>query len=296
MAIAHEFDYVKPGTLREAVKTLARYGTRARVLAGGTDLITLIAENMATPDAVVDIKGVPGLDKIEFKNGVLTIGALVTFSDLRDSPAIAKKFPVIHEMTGWVASVGIRNRATMVGNICSAVPCCDSGPILLVYDAAVLVTGPTGKRKVQLRDWFLGPRKTVLKRGEIATGVTVALPKKKHGACFVKLRRYEGEDLAQASVTVLALAGNSYRISFGSVAPRPIRGERIEALLNGQALSDSLIQEAVRLVPGEIAPITDIRASKEYRMHMVGVMLERGLRAAVQRITGSGPAYGTSLI
>ena len=296
MAIAHEFDYVKPGSLREAVRTLARYGTRARVLAGGTDLITLIAENMATPDAVVDIKGVPGLDRIEFNNGVLTIGALVTFSDLRDSPVIAKRFPVIHEMTGWVASVGIRNRATMVGNICSAVPCCDSGPILLVYDAVVLVAGPSGKRKVPLRDWFLGPRKTVLKRGEIATGVAVALPKKKHGACFVKLRRYEGEDLAQASVTVLAYTDDTYRISFGSVAPRPIRGERIEALLKGQPLTDDLIQEAVRLVPEDIAPITDIRATKEYRTHMVGVMLERGLRAAVARITGSGPAYGTSVI
>jgi len=296
MAIAHEFEYVRPGTMREAVNTLARYGTRARVLAGGTDLVSLISENMVTPDAVVDIKSIPGLNKIEFKNGVLSIGALVTFSDLRDSTIVAKKFPVIREMTGWVASVGIRNRATMVGNICSAVPCCDSGPILLVYDAAVLVTGPSGKRKVPLRDWFLGPRRTVLKRGEIATGVAVPLPKKKHAACFVKLRRYEGEDLAQASVTVLALAGNSYRISFGSVAPRPIRGEKIEALLEGQPLSDSLIQEAVRLVPGEIAPITDIRATKEYRMHMVGVMLERGLRAAAARLAGAGPAYGTSVI
>ena len=93
----------------------------------------------------------------------------------------------------------------MVGNLCSAVPCCDSGPILQVYDAAMLVAGPTGKRKVPLGEWFVGPRMTVLKRGEIATGVAVPLPKKKHGACFVKLRRYEGEDLAQASVTVLVL-------------------------------------------------------------------------------------------
>ena len=296
MAIAHQFAYLKPATLREAVRILARYGARARALAGGTDLVGLISDGMATPEAVVDIKGIPGLDRIEFKNGVLSIGALATFSDLRESRIIAGKFPVIREMTGWVASVGIRNRATMVGNLCSAVPCCDSGAVLLVYDAAVLVAGPAGKRKVPLREWFLGPRKTVLKRGEIATGVTVALPKQKHGACFVKLRRYEGEDLAQASVTVLALAGNSYRISFGAVAPRPIAGERIEALLEGQALSDDLIQKAVRLVPEEIAPITDIRATKEYRLQMVGVMLERGLRAAVARLAGTGPDYGTSLI
>ena len=296
MAIAHGFEYVKPPTLREAVRILARYGPRARALAGGTDLVGLISDGMVAPEAVVDLKGIPRLDRIELKNGVLSIGALVTFSDLRDSPIIAKKFPVIREMTGWVASVGIRNRATMVGNLCSAVPCCDSGTVLLVYDAAVLIAGPAGKRKVPLRQWFLGPRKTVLKRGELATAVTVALPKKKHGACFVKLRRYEGEDLAQASVTVLALAGNSYRISFGSVAPRPIAGERIEALLEGQALSNDLIEKAVRLLPEEIAPITDIRATKEYRLHMVGVMLERGLRAAVARLAGTGPDYGTSLI
>jgi CO/xanthine dehydrogenase FAD-binding subunit len=296
MAIAHQFEYVKPPTLREAVRILARHGTRARALAGGTDLVGLISEGMVAPETVVDIKGIPGLDRIEFKNGVLTIGALVTFSDLRESAVIARRFPVVREMTGWVASVGIRNRATLVGNLCSAVPCCDSGAVLLVYDTAVLVAGPGGKRKVPLREWFLGPRKTVLKRGEIATGVTVALPKQKHGACFVKLRRYEGEDLAQASVTVLALAGNSYRISFGAVAPRPVAGERIEALLQGQALSDDLIQKALGLVPEVIVPITDIRATKEYRLHMVGVMLERGLRAAVARLGGTGPDYGTGLI
>jgi CO/xanthine dehydrogenase FAD-binding subunit len=296
MAIAHQFEYVKPGTLREGIKTLARYGNRAQVLAGGTDLIGLISDDKLLPEVVVDIKGIAGLDKIEFKNGVLTIGALVTFSDLRDSPVIAKKFPVIREMTGWLASVGIRNRATMVGNLCSAVPCCDSGPILQVYDASVLIAGPNGKCKVPLSEWFVGPRKTVLKRGEIATGVAVPLPKKKHGACFVKLRRYEGENLAQASVTVLTLAGKSYRVSFGAVAPRPIRSEKIEALLEGRELTDDLIRQAVKLLPEEIVPITDIRATKDYRLHMTGVMLERGLRAATARLAGAGPAYGTSLI
>ena len=296
MAIAHQFDYVKPASLREGIKTLARYGNRAQVLAGGTDLISLIVEDKVQPEIVVDIKGIAGLDAIEFKNGILTIGALTTFSDLRESSVVAKKFPVIREMTGWLASVGIRNRATMVGNLCSAVPCCDSGPILQVYDASMLVAGPAGRRRVPLNEWFVGPRKTVLKRGEIATGVAVALPKRKHAACFVKLRRYEGEDLAQASVTVLVLAGNSYRVSFGAVAPRPIRGEQIEALLEGRELTDELIREVVQLVPKEIMPITDIRATKEYRTHMVGVMLERGLRTAVARLAGAGPEYGTSLI
>jgi CO/xanthine dehydrogenase FAD-binding subunit len=294
MAIAHQFDYVKPACLAEAVKLLAKPGSMA--LAGGTDLISLIAEDMVKPALLVDLKGITGLDKIEFKNNVLTIGALATFSNIRDSAVVAKRFPVIREMTGWVASNGIRNRATMAGNLCSAVPCCDSGPVLQVYDASVLVSGPKGKRTVPLNKWFLGPRKTVLKKGEIATGLSIPLPKKKHAACFVKLRRYKGEDLAQASVTVMALAGNEYRVAFGSVAPAPIRGFEIEMLLSGKRLTDDLVKQAVKLVPKIITPITDIRSTKEYRMHMVCVMLERGLKAAAARLDGEGPAYGVELI
>jgi carbon-monoxide dehydrogenase medium subunit len=296
MAIAHQFEYVKPRSLAEVVNTLARHGRRAQLLAGGTDLIGLIGDDALKPDVVIDLKGLSGLDQIELKNGILHIGALVTFSDLKNSGIIAKKFPVIREMTGWVASIGIRNRATMVGNICSAVPCCDSGPILLIYDAVVLVTGPAGKRRIPIGDWFVGPRKTVLKRGEMVTGLALPLPKKKHAACFVKLKRYEGGDLAQASVAILALVGNRYRIAFGAVAPQPIRGKKIEVLLEGKGLSKSLVDEVLRLVAEEISPITDIRATRDYRSLMVCVMLKRGLEAALSRLQGHGPEYGISVI
>ena len=294
MAIAHQFDYARPASLAEAIKLLCKPGAMA--LAGGTDLISLISEDALKPALLVDVKGIAGLDKITFKNNFLTIGALATFSDIRDNAVIEKKFPVIREMTGWVASNGIRNRATMVGNLCSAVPCCDSGPVMQVFNASVLVTGPKGIRTVPLNQWFLGPRKTVLTKGEIATALSVPLPKKKHAACFVKLRRYKGEDLAQASVTVMALAGNEYRVSFGSVAPAPIRGFEIEMLLSGKRLTDDLIKQSVKLVPKIITPITDIRSTKEYRMHMVCVMLERGLKAAAARLEGKGPEYGEELI
>lgn len=296
MAIAQQFEYVKPRRLSEAVRILTRYGSRAQVLAGGTDLIGLIADDAVKPDLVIDIKGISGLDKIEMRNGILRIGALVTFSDLQNSAVLARKFKLLPEMAGWVASVGIRNRATMVGNICSAVPCCDSGPILLIYEATVLVAGPVRKRKIPISDWFVGPRTTALKRGEIVTGLDLPLPRTKHAGCFVKLRRYEGEDLAQASVAILALSGNSYRIAFGAIAPRPIRALKIEALLKGKALTGSLMEEALRLLPEEIAPITDIRATREYRAHMVGVMLKRGLEAAVSRLRDNGPEYGSSII
>ncbi len=296
MAITHQFEYLKPATLAEAARALAKYGAKAQVLAGGTDLVSLLSEDVLRPAAVVDIKGINGLDGIALKNNALTVGALATFSDLLESVVVHRKFPVIAEMAGWVASRGVRNRATMVGNICSAVPCCDSGPILLVYNADVLVQGRSGKRRVPIAEWFTGPRRTSIRKGELATAVSIPCPVEKHAACFVKQRRYEGEDLAQSSVTVLLLHGNRWRIAFGSVAPTPIRAARIEKLLEGKKPTDALIREAVKLVPQAIAPITDIRSSKEYRLHMVGVMLERGLKAAASRFEGSGPEYGESLI
>jgi CO/xanthine dehydrogenase FAD-binding subunit len=296
MAITQEFEYLKPPTLGKALKALAQYGRKARVLAGGTDLIGLLHDNVIQPEIVIDIKAIDELHTLEFKNGNLFIGALVTFSELLESELIRKKVPIIPEMAGWVASLGIRNRATMAGNICSAVPCCDSGPILLLYDAVIHAKSLDGKRKIPIMDWFAGPRKTVLKNKEMVTGISIPARKKPHAACFVKLRRYEGEDLAQASVSVLVDKELNYRIAYGSVGPKPFRGTEVESLLTGQNLSEPLLKKATALAQKEVQPITDIRSTKEYRSHMVGVMLERGLRAAVSRLAGKGPDYGTSLI
>ena len=296
MAITQVFEYERPGSLGKALKILRKYGDGARVLAGGTDLITLIEEDLVAPEIVVDLKGIEDLGEIREKNGRIQIGALVTFSELQDSPLIQKHFPTMWEMTHWVASVGIRNRATMVGNICSAVPCCDSGPILLVHEAVVHVRSAAGKRKVSIADWFKGPRKTVLRKNEMVTGVSVPIVKGAHGGCFAKLRRYRGEDLAQASVTAMAFPNDTYRVAFGSVAPVPLRGSDIETLLSGKKLNSTLIEQAQKAAFEMIAPITDIRATKEYRAAMVKVMLERALRTAVLRLSGQGPKYGESVL
>ncbi|HON84173.1 MAG TPA: FAD binding domain-containing protein, partial [Caldisericia bacterium] len=195
-----------------------------------------------------------------------------------------------------VASTGIRNRATLAGNICSAVPSLDSGPALLVYEAEVILKSKDGERKVNINEFFLGPRKTVLKEDEFVYGVNVPLPQKKNGGSYVKLGRYNGEDLAQVGIGILVLEGNEYRIAHCAVGPVSARAKKIEQLLNGKPLNDSLIEEAKKLIEEEISPITDIRATKEYRIHMAKVMLERGLKAAVNRMNGKGPDYGEKLI
>ena len=296
MAIAHEFEYFKPESVEGVIELLLKYKGKARLLAGGTDLVVRIKDGLEFPEAVIDIKGLTELGKLEFKNNRLFIGSLVTFNDLIDSKVVEEKFPLLWESSKTVASMGIRNRATIVGNICSAVPSLDSGPALLVYEANVVVKGSEGERIIPILDWFLGPRKTALNADEFVYGITISLPEKKNGGSYVKLGRYNGEDLAQVGLGILALEGNEYRLAFCAVGPLPGRAKKIETLLNGKSLTDSLIEEAKNLVPEEISPITDVRATKEYRLHVAKIMFERGIKAAVERLNGKGPAYGKKLI
>jgi CO/xanthine dehydrogenase FAD-binding subunit len=295
MTITRSFTYVKPGSLPEALALLAEHGRGAAVLAGGTDLVAWMHDDLVSPEVVVDLKGLRGLGGIALVDGTLHVGALATFTDVLRSPVVAAAFPVLAEMAGTVASVGIRNRATVVGNLCSAVPSNDAGPVLLAAGASLQVAEAKRERTIALADWFLGPRRTALGEGELVTGASIPVPGR-HGGCFLKLGRYRGEDLAQASVAVLALPGNHYRIAFGAVAPATLRAPALEAFLEGRGLDEATLATAADLVPAAISPISDIRASADYRTHMCRVMLLRALRAAAGRLNGDGPAYGTRLL
>jgi carbon-monoxide dehydrogenase medium subunit len=293
MPIAHEFDYVKPTSLEEAVAVIAERGDGAQILAGGTDVVALLRDGAIAPEVVVDIKGIDGLADIRLAGDRLFIGPLATFTDLIESKLIRESFPLFYEMAVKVASKGIRNRATVVGNICSAVPSCDTGPVLLVYDAQVLILGPNGERAVHIDEWFTGPKKTDLQSGELVIGLEMSSSAQACGGSYVKLGRYRGEDLAQASVAVLVSPGYEYRVAFGAVGPTPVRARKLEAAIKGEEPADEMLEVARKFITRETSPITDIRATAEYRTHMLEVMLERGIRAAVARLNGGGPEYGT---
>lgn len=277
MTIAHDFAYYKPHNFDEALQLLAEHKDKTQILAGGTDLIVWLKEDWIKPDVIVDIKGISGLNKITSKKGTLEIGALVTFSDLLASDVIKTHYPLMQEMAAQVASVGIRNRATLAGNICAASPACDSGPIMLVCDANIVVRSVKGERVIPIDKWFVGPRKTALQPGEMVTKFSFTPPKEKVTSCYLKLRRLRGEDLAQASVAIFAHK-KTYKIAFGAVAPTPIRAPHMEALLEHQDISEHLIEKLLAMVPATIKPICDIRSTKEYRTHMIKIMLERGLK------------------
>lgn len=296
MPITTEFEYVKPKDMDEALHVFSLYREKARALAGGTDLVVHLKENLARPEVVVDIKGLPELAGLTLKAGTLRLGALVTFSDLLDSPLIKSKFPLLWEAALTVASVGVRNRATVAGNICSAVPSADSAPVLAVYEAEVLTLGIKGARRIPLADWFTGPKKTALLPEEIVTAIELKLPEKKHAGCYMKLSRYDGEDLAQGGIAVLAFSDNTYRLAVCALGPKPARCPKTETVLNGNKLGEKLLSKAKEAILQEVSPISDIRSSKEYRLHMTQIMLGRALETAVARLFGKGPKYGTENI
>lgn len=295
MAIALEYEYFKPGSLAEALKLKGRFGAGGLFLAGGTDLVNHLHDEAVAPEAVIDLKGIEELKRLEMTDQGLFIGSLVTFTELIESAVVKERYPLLWEAAREVASGAVRNRATVAGNICSCVPCMDSAPPLVAYRAKMLIRGPRGEKTVSTSQFFLGPRKTALKDNEMLCGILLP-PPPKHGAAFLKQKRYRGEDLAQSNLGVLALENNEYRIVFGSVGPTPIEAEKIEEILREKKLTNKLIAEAKKLVQDEIAPITDVRSSKEYRLIMAQVMLERGLSAAAGRLQGNGPAYGTALV
>ena len=173
-------------------------------------------------------------------------------------------------------------------------PSCDAGPVLLAYDTTVHVAGPGGERGVDINDWFVGLRETALSDDEVVTRIEIKL--RHHGGVYVKLMRYAGEDLAQAAVGIVVYPDNEYKVAFGAVAPAPFRSTRIEDALRGRPLDETVVAEVVALVDDEISPITDMRASAEYRTRMTEVMLERGLWEAAERFAGTGTDYGVRLI
>lgn len=295
MPIATEFEYFAPASVRETVGLLSKFKDKARLLAGGTDLIVQLKEDVSKPQALVDIKRIAPLGGIKAQGKFLRLGALATFTELIESTVIKSKYPILWEAARTVASPGVRNRATVAGNICSAVPSLDSAPALLVYEAVVVIEGPKGSRQIPFASFITGPRRTVLAKDELVTAILLPQPGK-HGGAYVKLGRYAGEDLAQAGVAVLADAKGAIRAAFCALAPAPLRSAKIEALLSCKKCDAAVMAQACALLERELAPISDIRSSKEYRLHMAGVMLERGLKAACSRLKGEGPDYGKHLI
>jgi carbon-monoxide dehydrogenase medium subunit len=281
------FDYLVPKTLDEALSLLSQYKGKAQVIAGGTDLVPkLKRREIKAPEYVIDLKGIPDLDYIKYDEGSgLSLGALTTIHAVETSPVIQEKFSVLFQAAESMASIQVRNRGTVAGNLCNAVPSADTAPALLTLEAKLRLISPKGERIVNIEDFFTGPKETAATDDEILQEIQVpSLPASSRGG-YLKLTLRRAMDLAIVGVAVVAIPEDGVckdiRIALGAVSPTPVRVREAEAVIKGQRLSDELIERAAQIAAEGCCPISDHRASAEYRTDMVKVLTMRAINQAV---------------
>lgn len=278
-----DFAYHRPGSLEEALRLLKEHGDDAKVMGGGVGLIAFMKERLMSPTHVVDIKGLKELKKVESGPGRgLKIGAGVTIAELLDGGALKKDYEVLREALSKVADPMIRGRATLVGNLCEAIPWVDSPPALIALDANVEVAGPGGARRVPVARFIRGPVDIDLGPGELVTAVTIPRGRGEPGA-FEKFTA--GSEFSLASVAVV-LRGEGKekeaRVVYGAVNSTPVRSPDVEEAIRG-GVSPSSVRKASDVAFEKVECVDDVLASAAYRRQLVRVMTTKVLRRLMGR-------------
>lgn len=288
--LAPEFQYLESADLDQVLTWLDTYREKARVLAGGTDLLVKMKSGLLEPEYVIYIKKISKLDYIESDNGELRIGAVTTLDRIERDATVRACYSALYEAVRSMAAKAVKNMGTIGGNLGNASPAADTAPPLLVYGASLKLASREGERVVPVTEYFLGPGKSVIKPQELLTEISIPRLGPDTGSSFLKFGRVSA-DIAKINVAVcLRRSGKrceSCRIAFGSVAPIPIRVLEAEKVLEGQELNPELIKAAAQVAAAEIKPITDNRSTRAYRQKVSRVMLEEALQAAWQRAGGA---------
>jgi len=282
------FDYQKVYSLREALDAASASKGASVFMAGGTDLLIQIKEGKRRVQGIIDVKGISEMDGVVFTGGECFVGSLTSIRTLETSLSISEKVPLLAQAAAKLGSVQVRHRATVGGNLCNASPSADMASTLLALDAQVEICGKTGIRVIDLDKFFLGPGATVLGDGEILTRLKIPLSRKRRGSVYYKLCTRKAMDLAFVGVAVLLELGgddeiSKTRIALGAVAPTPIRVPSAEKILEGIRLGPEAAREAAELAARSCKPISDLRASAEYRREMVRELCQQGLLVAYSR-------------
>jgi carbon-monoxide dehydrogenase medium subunit len=282
------FDYYDPGTIDEAVALLRQAGGEAKVLAGGQSLVPLLNMRLARPAVVVDINRVDGLDYIREENGALAIGAVTRQRAVERSEAVARRQPLLRDATRLIAHPQIRNRGTVGGSIAHADPAAEYPAVALALDAEVRVTGPGGERSIPARDLFVTYLTTSLDPAEVVTEVRVPAIDPGAGWSVMEMSRRHGDFALAGAAVVLTVRGgvcSGVRIALFGVASTPVRAVSAEQALEGEQPGEALFKRASELGSASLdEPLTDIHASAEFRRHLAGVMVERALTQAYERV------------
>jgi len=281
------FEYYAPHSLEEALSLLDNWKEKAKVLAGGTDLIVQMKNGNARPAFIVDAKNIPELNRLELDDGKsLYIGAAVPLSKIITFPPVMERFGILYQACSIIGSMQLRNRGTVGGNICNAAPSADSAPPLLCLGAKAIVARLGGNRIVPLDTFFHGPGQTALASNELLVGIEVPAPPTHSSGCYLRHTPRQDMDIAVvgvASLLVFASQKNrcqEARIVLGAVASTPLRVPQAESILAGRVLTEEAIEEAAERAVEAARPISDMRGSAEYRKEIVKVLTKRTLKRA----------------
>ncbi len=282
-----ELTYHRPATLAEAQALGVTYGGAARYLAGGTEVLVDLRQGRYPTEHVISLASIPDLNTICLSADRLHIGAMVTIAAVAESNDVNRVLPSLCHAASCIGSVQIRNRATIGGNFCGAVPCADTPPICIAAGAELRLADSSGERMVAARDFFRGPRESVLQPGELLVAIIIPVQPESSGASYQRFSLRHGSALAVASVAArVVLVGTKVAdaaVVLGAVAPIPLPASECAASLLGQEPSDELFVRAAETAAEEAKPISDIRGSEQFRRELVRVLTVRALREAVDR-------------
>ena len=286
-----EFDFVSPQSLGEATALLRRYGTQARLLAGGTDLLLRVERRLVEPGVVVDLKKIRALRGIKANRKGLTIKAVTLMDEIASSPLVRRRYGMIATGAAAVGSIQTRNRATLGGNLCNASPAADTAPPLIALAARARIASSRREREVPVEEFFLGPGKTCLQPNELLKEIFIPSPAPRSGGSFQRCTRTAMDiALVNCAVFVFLLPRREIigdiRIALGAVAPTPVRAVQAEDLLKGKRLDKDTIDAAADCAASSVSPIDDVRSSASYRREMVRVLTRRAIEAALKQAAG----------
>lgn len=281
------FEYRTPKSLKEAQQTLREFGTDAKLIAGGTALIIMMKQRLVRPTCLINLQALKSLKTIEPKNGAVRIGSLATHREVENSPLVKRSLPLLAETYHHVATVSVRNMATVGGGLAHADPNQDPPPTLIALGASVKASSPNGSRVVPLEEFFTDYYESVLQPDEVITEVLVPrLPPNSAGAYMKFLPRTADDYATVSAAAVVTLEPNrkifkDVRIALGSVGTTPVRAREAEAVLRGQPVKPEALREAGEKAKGEVDPISDLRGSAEYKREMAAVFVRRALEKAL---------------
>ncbi len=284
-----KFEYLKPKSIDEAISLHQSHGEKAKYIAGGTDVMVKIKEGKISPQYLISLRHLPGLDRITYKDGELRIGAMVTHRMLELSPVIRKGFPILTDSTENIGSVQIRNVATIGGNIINAVPSADGAIPLITLGAEVRIRGPKGERSMALEDIFIGPGQTLLEAGEILLEFVIPKLPPHTGGAYCKHTRRAAMELPILGVAVrISLADDmktctEARIGLGVLAPTPMRAQNAESILKGKKLDEKILKRAGKTAAEECKARDSVRGEAWYRREMVEILVPRLAKVAMER-------------